>query len=409
MKKKGLIISTVVMVVVLIASLTTATYAWFNSQAQATVDDLSIKTQAQTGLQIAMTKDLGSTTTIYSGDLTYTNGWGGNEGWGTYLGFSSIEVGNISHAGKFITSGTVPIFDGYVKATGTFNATKDYYTATEATVADDASVVGLFVADANNANKLVAATGTKQAGPTYYNVTRVEKNKATSAQFANYYTVSTADTEINDTNKGFYQPTSYDSKVEPEGYVKVEPNQTGTYYYLTMAVSNTIEIGALGFSLEVVPKGSTNLATKDLSVSNPGMAAATRIKIDVAQGTNGSAQSNAFTSKTIAPFNAYKLNVNTKTMAKGTADSNDLADETNENGCYTVLLGKNLAVNSVYFVTFTIWVEGPDKECNDLTTGSEMQFNINFAYSAKGTETISSYTFTNITDVANATSLTFAS
>lgn len=29
MKKKGLIISTVVMVVILIASLTTATYAWF--------------------------------------------------------------------------------------------------------------------------------------------------------------------------------------------------------------------------------------------------------------------------------------------------------------------------------------------------------------------------------------------
>ena len=31
MKKKGLIISTVVMVVVLIASLTTATYAWFTA------------------------------------------------------------------------------------------------------------------------------------------------------------------------------------------------------------------------------------------------------------------------------------------------------------------------------------------------------------------------------------------
>ena len=54
MKKKGLIISTVVMVVVLIASLTTATYAWFNAQAQATVDDLTITTKAADGLQIAM-------------------------------------------------------------------------------------------------------------------------------------------------------------------------------------------------------------------------------------------------------------------------------------------------------------------------------------------------------------------
>ena len=99
MKKKGLIISTVVMVVVLIASLTTATYAWFSAQAQATVDDLAIRTEAATGLQLAMTQNLGSTDNIFSGDLTYTAGqWGGNEGWGTYLGFSSIEVGNISHA-----------------------------------------------------------------------------------------------------------------------------------------------------------------------------------------------------------------------------------------------------------------------------------------------------------------------
>ena len=34
MKKKGLIISTVVMVVVLIASLTTATYAWFTASSK---------------------------------------------------------------------------------------------------------------------------------------------------------------------------------------------------------------------------------------------------------------------------------------------------------------------------------------------------------------------------------------
>ena len=59
MKKKGLIISTVVMVVVLIASLTTATYAWFSAQASATVDDLSITTTASSGLQIAMTNGSG--------------------------------------------------------------------------------------------------------------------------------------------------------------------------------------------------------------------------------------------------------------------------------------------------------------------------------------------------------------
>ena len=39
MKKKGLIISTIVMVVVLIASLTTATYAWFNASSEVKVND----------------------------------------------------------------------------------------------------------------------------------------------------------------------------------------------------------------------------------------------------------------------------------------------------------------------------------------------------------------------------------
>lgn len=46
MKKKGLIISTVVMVVVLIASLTTATYAWFTQSYAVTVDSINFQVGA---------------------------------------------------------------------------------------------------------------------------------------------------------------------------------------------------------------------------------------------------------------------------------------------------------------------------------------------------------------------------
>ena len=46
MKKKGLIISTVVMVVVLIASLTTATFAWFTAETQTKIDGFDIEVAA---------------------------------------------------------------------------------------------------------------------------------------------------------------------------------------------------------------------------------------------------------------------------------------------------------------------------------------------------------------------------
>ena len=70
MKKKGLIISTVVMVVVLIASLTTATYAWFSVNPEATINDIIIETQASTGLEIAAYHIGENGIELYSGDVT---------------------------------------------------------------------------------------------------------------------------------------------------------------------------------------------------------------------------------------------------------------------------------------------------------------------------------------------------
>ena len=54
MKKKGLIISTVVMVVVLIASLTTATYAWFTAEGTASVTDIGFKVSSDSDLSIGV-------------------------------------------------------------------------------------------------------------------------------------------------------------------------------------------------------------------------------------------------------------------------------------------------------------------------------------------------------------------
>ena len=105
MKKKGLIISTVVMVVVLIASLTTATYAWFSVSASATINNISITTQASDGLVIASYDPSATDFVLYSGEVSATNAadyetsqnkfWGSTDaaGFGSALNLSAGESG----------------------------------------------------------------------------------------------------------------------------------------------------------------------------------------------------------------------------------------------------------------------------------------------------------------------------
>ena len=70
MKKKGLIISTVVMVVVLIASLTTATYAWFSVNPNAEISNITVETKASEGLEIAAYHIADGAISLYSGNVT---------------------------------------------------------------------------------------------------------------------------------------------------------------------------------------------------------------------------------------------------------------------------------------------------------------------------------------------------
>ncbi len=99
MKKKGLIISTVVMVVILIASLTTATYAWFSSTAEARIAPIGMTANAAEGILIGVRADTTATTTtrddFQNGDVAwtasatagnYTDGtWKGTNGFGSLI------------------------------------------------------------------------------------------------------------------------------------------------------------------------------------------------------------------------------------------------------------------------------------------------------------------------------------
>lgn len=53
MKKKGLLISTIVMMLVVVVALSTATYAWFSVSADAKISTLTVQTAASDGLEIA--------------------------------------------------------------------------------------------------------------------------------------------------------------------------------------------------------------------------------------------------------------------------------------------------------------------------------------------------------------------
>jgi len=117
MKKKGLIISTVVMVVVLIASLTTATYAWFTASNEVTVDPIDFKIGAGADMIIGVSKTNSivaapTNASFASGSTEYTlaqnfNGagtWTGTEGLGSNIDLGDLDLKSISKAvgtGKF--------------------------------------------------------------------------------------------------------------------------------------------------------------------------------------------------------------------------------------------------------------------------------------------------------------------
>ena len=89
MKKKGLIISTVVMVVVLIASLTTATYAWFTTSSVTSIEGFNVEVVASNAVDIGMKKTCtydphAIDSDFVSGDVTYTASAAGSIGGGSW-------------------------------------------------------------------------------------------------------------------------------------------------------------------------------------------------------------------------------------------------------------------------------------------------------------------------------------
>ena len=152
MKKKGLIISTVVMVVVLIASLTTATYAWFTSNGVTSVTPIDFSVTSSADLLIGVEKDNTVQTApawsdFYSDGTTFTPDGGARGTWtgdtnglglniNTGLNLNNMQKALYSFTGVTTEEGTGKvtgaIIDDYERATTGNGVTKGFNVANTA-------------------------------------------------------------------------------------------------------------------------------------------------------------------------------------------------------------------------------------------------------------------------------------
>ena len=96
MKKKGLIIATIVMVLVLAVSLTTATYAWFTVANVTTIEGFNVSVVPGTDVNIGVKKNNTyeknpNTGMFYYGEVEYTPAAAGTLGLGTWGGTNANE------------------------------------------------------------------------------------------------------------------------------------------------------------------------------------------------------------------------------------------------------------------------------------------------------------------------------
>ncbi len=368
MKKRGIIVATIVMVLVLAVSLTTATYAWFSDDAKATVDNLTIATTASTGVQIAVYQD----TNYYNGTIVYDEAnskWDmgtGTMGFGTLLDFSDVEMGNMKNA---VTNRA---FAGTKNAEALF-----WYQAegTQPATYDKAVIDTLYYVDANG--KVTA--GTTITADTFATYT------------GGYYASRTAitasdDCDANGMGGTFFRPLGYNSDLTPTGYEKVAANtsvSTGegdnkavsktSYYDIPLAMQSVQNTKAILCTLKITPDQTKNL--------KPGMAAATYIRITPI-GADGNPIKYATGDKAgqdqqylFKPFDKYVYNNGTMTQSSKAEDANKNADGV----LNFVVSSGEILTSDVYKLRIEIWVEGTDNECNNVLMQAT-SFDVDFAF-----------------------------
>ena len=128
MKKKGLIVATIVMVLVLAVSLTTATYAWFTTTSATKVENISISAAAGADVKIGVLStglaynSSANQDSFISGDVTIgaAGATGGEPGLGSNLN-TGLSLSTIAKATGMGTANTTTYTADGTYTTGDFS------------------------------------------------------------------------------------------------------------------------------------------------------------------------------------------------------------------------------------------------------------------------------------------------
>ena len=370
MKKKGLIISTVVMVVVLIASLTTATYAWFTASAKTEIKGFDVSVISNNAVNIGMKKNYGfsnnvSETEFVTGDVTFTSGTTTQSGpgviaspgaWGGTDGLSSTLNHNINWGSQS-------------KAVGV------------STVAVNANSSN--ISDVNESNTSFWVTHTGQGDTIDYGNATTGKKTVIAANKGT-------------TSGALSSPTKAKANINGEG--------AGDYVHFILGVSPTRALGHNKFVIMITPTTTTSqlgvLASIHVAYrvkTNSATEDPTWTEVDVYGTSHWNTKIADYTSNvTDSTLTAYK---NTIGNDSATAPQGSVA---------CVIGGLDTEVNKISQVEVVIYMAGADSDCNDqgkTSAGSIMMFfDTANATSAQPTNaTVNSNGILSLTGVANST------
>lgn len=356
MKKKGLLLSTIVMVVVLVVSLSTATFAWFSSQAVATIENINVNTVASDGLQIAVKQG----NLYYSGDLGFdkdNSAFSGSAGWGTLLDFASIT----SVEGE---GGTLGIMDDaiteYIKEGDGSQAGKVYkaYAIKVGDMQGDALTNG----NPMNESAVIFTIGTNGGNAAFLSISSTNGNNVFSAT-TTYYELDTT-VAVGD----FIVPLAYNTNIEPVGYKLARSNEE--YLDLPISVKSSKAVTSILCTLTVTPQ------TLDGAYS-PHMAAATRIEI-----SNNFKLPNeeVVTTQTIElePYSAYIMSPGVGMFVGGQAK------EPQPFVFNFVVATGSITASNLFDMNYTIWVEGTDGESINNAAGETFTVGLDYKFTEVG-------------------------
>ena len=351
MKKRGLIVATIVMVLVLAVSLTTATYAWFTTSSQTTIDSIGIKAAAGADVKIGVKTNNtytegASADAFVSGSVNFTADIN-NQDKGTWAG----------DAGLGFELNTNLTLDAIAKATGYGTPAEFTYTVIPGSTAATHNVKGYYWKDGETYR---ACPGTPAPADGAYYSRDVKTGTGEAAKFV--------------------PGTSADKQI-----VKASGNGPDDKYDKSSVEAATINTDYLHFVLGLAAskEGITSISLN--MIVNPGQRGTTlgvegalyfyyKIddgsweKVEVYEGHSyTTTKSTISTGKTIGEaLNAYY-------------STDTYSDDTMLNDGYEVVAVKigdgstPLTVDQVYQIEFYIFYDGTDADCVNAALGSECE------------------------------------